>query len=75
MHTTKINHTTFHHHGDYSGDVTIVDSDTNAFLEVPVDDLKGFIAEIIRSERISSLEHESVDALLGLSYCTGNKWR
>jgi hypothetical protein len=60
MHTTKFGKTTFHHNGDYSGNVTIVEvgpeGETVNFADVPVEDLEAFVAEKYRSAIIEALE-------------------
>ena len=63
MHTIHSNETMFHHHGDYSGSVTI--ERTDGSLEVPAEDLLSFAAEYVRQHWIRQLEEASIDEMLG----------
>ena len=63
-HTTKINETAFIHDGDYGTDIEIVVGKKR--LTVPSDDLKGFMASWVRTEKIQRLEDMSDDEVLGL---------
>ncbi len=58
------NDTTFLHNNALVGDVTIVTKD--AEVKVSMKDLLGFVADQIRSERISALESASDLELLGI---------
>jgi hypothetical protein len=63
-HTTKINDTAFIHDGDYGTDIEIVVGKRR--LTVPSADLKGFMADWVRNERINALENMTDDEVLGL---------
>lgn len=69
MHTTQINKTTFIHNGGFDGDVQMRRPADNieggqAFLVVPFEDLKWFVANYIRQEKINHLESCSDDEIL-----------
>lgn len=66
MHTTAIGHVTFYHNGDFSGDVEIV-TKSDGLVRVPYEVLKAFIAESIRTQKITQIEQASDDDLLGLT--------
>lgn len=59
MHTTDCNATTFHHNGDYSGDVIVLDIRTRQEIRVPFDDIKTLVAKYVRDRQISRLEQIS----------------
>lgn len=63
MHTTTIGTTTFIHNGGYDGRVTIVTADERR-IDVEFEDLKGFIAEYVRSTFIAAVEQATHDELL-----------
>lgn len=66
MHTTHINNTIFQHNGGYDGDVHIKRQNDHGsiLLIVPFDDLKAFVANYIRGEKISHLENCTDDEIL-----------
>lgn len=78
MHSTDIGDVTFHHNGDFSGDVKIDVSAYNVVLvqtsmpgvpgvfeiEIPFDALKGLVAEYVRGQLIEELEQDSADDVL-----------
>jgi hypothetical protein len=67
MHTTKGKHFLFHHHGDFSGNVEIVDLSTGKTVgEVAFEDLKTLVACHIMHERISAFEQMTPNQILGL---------
>jgi hypothetical protein len=66
MRTTEGTKVRFHHNGDFSGDVTIVDKETKVELDVPFEDLKALVAKYVRSERISKLDQSDDNTTLGL---------
>jgi len=43
MHTKEIGDTTFHHNGDYAGDVMICEGLSRRSVDVPFADLKAFV--------------------------------
>lgn len=64
MHTQRVNDTLFLYNSDLSGVVVIQRGDDE--IEVPSEDLLSFVAEHVRSERMSALEQASFRELLGL---------
>ena len=65
---SKTIHTTeaiFYCNTDFTGDTTIVMG--RETLEVPVDDLIEFLAEVVRFRKIGKLEQADTQELLGLS--------
>ncbi|MEJ2043672.1 MAG: hypothetical protein P8X74_03755 [Reinekea sp.] len=64
MHTTRTEKTIFQHNGDYSGDVIIMEKETNKEVKVPFDDLKAFFAEYVRENLISRVENMDERELL-----------
>ena len=66
MHITGIGNVTFYHNGDFSGDVEIV-TKSDGLVRVPYEVLKAFIAESIRTQKITQIEQASDDDLLGLT--------
>jgi hypothetical protein len=64
MHTTEINQTVFIHHGGFEGDVEIRHDEQ--VMTIPIDDLKEFIARMVRAARVEKLEDASADEILGL---------
>lgn len=55
----------FIHHGDYSGDVTIVGADGRSVI-VPCDLVTAFVAEIVRAKKLQALEQADAVEILGL---------
>lgn len=66
MHTTAIGNVTFYHNGDFSGYIEIV-TKSDGLVRVPYEVLKAFIAESIRTQKITQIEQASDDDLLGLT--------
>jgi hypothetical protein len=67
MHTTEGKKYRFFHHGDFSGDVKIMEIKTGEIVaEVPFEDLKRLVAAKVMNERIAKLEQMEDDELLGL---------
>lgn len=66
MHTLGNKRTIFNYNSDFSGDIKIVDVATGNTIEVASDDLLYFVADFIRSEKISKLEQMSTKELLGI---------
>lgn len=69
MHTTKIDELTFHHNGDYDGEVIIMGAnvtETEFGPEVRVDfnALKQLVANCVRDRMISAYESASSDEIL-----------
>ena len=55
-----------HYNGDFSGEVTICNKNDNTEVHVDAQDLIDFIAEYVRSKRISRLENMGSDEILEL---------
>ena len=73
MHTTTIDEITFHHNGDYSGDVLIngaeveIDGyDGSTTVTMPFEVLAEFVAEAVRAQRTARLEQLEWYQVLGL---------
>lgn len=67
MHKTEGKKFRFFHHGDFSGDVKIMDIKTGEIVtEVPFDDLKRLVASCVMHRKIAKLEEMDDDELLGL---------
>lgn len=65
MHTFKHGDWTIIHHGDYSGDATIIAPDKNE-MAIPCETIRAFVAEQVRGSKIAEAEDASVAELLGL---------
>lgn len=64
MHTKKLGNTTFHHHGDYSGDVIVI-TEAGEF-SLPFADLKAFVSSYVRDSMQTWLEEAGDDEILGV---------
>ena len=64
MHSKIISNFTFFHNGDYSGDVEIINRTTEERFSIPFERLKTFVAEWVRTEKISKLEQMEDDEIL-----------
>jgi len=64
MHTTEGTKYRFFHHGDYSGDVKVMNKETGQEIEIPFEDLKRIVASWVMTEKISRLEQAEDDELL-----------
>lgn len=58
--------TRFAFNSDGSGDAEILTRAEQAPLQVPVDDLLAFVAELVRHRRIAEFEDATPEELLGL---------
>lgn len=65
MHTTEIDGVTFHHHGDYSGEIVIQVGKKE--LTVSTKALVGLVAEMVRAERTIKLEESTPEEILGIN--------
>lgn len=65
-HTFHGIYATFHHNSDLSGEVRIFCDTTGNAVDVDMDDLLDFVAEIVRKKKISELEQASTERLLGI---------
>lgn len=61
MHTFEASAVRFHHNGDFSGDVIICEEATGNEFRVPFEDMKKFVAEYVRCEKIARIEQTSLD--------------
>lgn len=67
MRTTEGKTHRFFHHGDYSGDVKIMEIKTGQIVtEVPFADIKRLVASYVMHEKISKLEQMNDNKILGL---------
>jgi hypothetical protein len=66
MATTETDHAIFTHNSDYSGTVQIRVKGDPETIDIPFEDLKGFVAEYVRKYQIQRLEQLNDDAVLGL---------
>jgi hypothetical protein len=66
MITTQIGDYTFHHHGDFSGDVQVSGPGVPSDVKIPFAALAGLVAEAVRSKRIAAAEEADVSELLGI---------
>lgn len=64
MHTYKGESLIIHHNGDYSGECYIVDKETKTQIKVSCEDLLGFVAEYVKSKRISEIENMNMNDIL-----------
>jgi hypothetical protein len=64
--TTQIGDTEFTHDGDYSGHVTIWTEGGAETINVPMADLMGFVAEIVRNRKTEKLATANVNEILGI---------
>ncbi len=64
MHTTEGEKFRFHHNGDFSGDVVIVNNETDEHIRVPMSDLLSLVAKYVRQRRIEELESASDEEIL-----------
>ncbi len=67
MHTTKIDAFTFTHNGDFSGNVEIRRTSWERSVFVPACDLRAFVAEMVRAEKLRAVEQATPAELLGLT--------
>jgi len=69
IHRNGMHTTAFHYNSDFSRDVLIDRRDSQGNLvsqsEVPACHILEFVAEYVRSQRISNLENQTVQQLLG----------
>lgn len=66
MQTTETNNRIFVHHGDYSGDIDVYSKydPQNKQASIPMQDILEFVAEYIRSTRISILEQMQPEEII-----------
>ena len=68
MHTTDTGNFTFHHNGDFSGDVhfDVKIGDSVYRASIPFADIKELFAEYLRYRMLTKLETLSTDELIDL---------
>lgn len=66
MHTFERKSCRIHFNSDMSGDIHICDKDSNREIKVVGRDILDFVANYVRSERISKLEQMETKDVLGL---------
>lgn len=62
MHTWQQGGTTFVGNADLSGDVAVTDGRSGASVTIPADDLLAFVAQFVRSSKITVAESGGADA-------------
>lgn len=70
MHTTDTKNVFFTHNGDYSGDIYISGKDRkgkDSEVVVELEDIKSFLAEVIRDELTTLIENANSDELLKMA--------
>lgn len=67
MHSFKVSDDiTIFHHGDFSGDVLIVDKEAGMEIAVPMSGLQAIVAEQVRRNKIRVLEQMTTTQILEL---------
>lgn len=66
MHSFNGKSCTMHHNEDFSGEVIICNKNDNTEVHVDTQDLIDFIAEYVRSKKLSLIENMSSDEILGV---------
>lgn len=66
MHTFDGKSCRIHFNSDMSGEIHIVEKDSDKEIEVDGQDILDFVANYVRSERISKLEQMETKEILGL---------
>ncbi len=65
MHTTEGTQFRFHHNGDFSGEIRVVNKSTeDMVVKIPFEDFKTLVAAWVRSVRISNVEDSCDDGIL-----------
>lgn len=64
MHTTEGTKYRFFHNGDYSGDIQVMNKDTNQIVEIPFIDLKRLVSSWVLLEKTTKLEQAEDDEIL-----------
>jgi len=59
MHTFAGKTCVIHHNSDMSGSIDIIQRDTNEAVKISGEDILEFVADFIRSEKISKLEQSN----------------
>ena len=59
MHSMKGDNYTYHYNSDGSGDVKVVNNQTDQQLYIPFAELAGLIATVVRGKKIAQLEQAS----------------
>lgn len=66
MHTFEGKSCRIHFNSDMSGDIHIVKKDSDKEIKVDGQDILDFVANYVRSEKISTLEQMEMKEILGL---------
>lgn len=66
MHSFNGKSCTMHYNGDFSGEVTICNKNDNTEVHVDAQDLINFVAEYVRSKKVSQLENMNSNEILGV---------
>ena len=71
MHTFEAKGVRFHHNSDLSGDVYIVNEQTDHTITVPGQSLLDFVAHYVRMKQIRVMEDMETEEILGLDTDSG----
>lgn len=66
MHSFNGKSCTIHYNGDFSGEVIICNKNDHTEMRVDSQDLINFVAEYVRSKKVSQLENMNSDEILGV---------
>lgn len=66
MHTFNGDSCNIHYNGDFSGEAIIYNKNNNTEVRVDTQDLIDFVAEYVRSDKISKFENMDSDEILGV---------
>ena len=66
MHSFNGKSCTIHYNSDFSGETIIYNENDHTEIRVDSQDLINFVAEYVRSKRISRLEYMDLDEILGV---------
>ena len=66
MHTFEGNKIRIHYNSDMSGDCIIFNKETGQEVEVSCEDILDFVANFVRSQKISKLEQMETKNVLGI---------
>lgn len=66
MHTFNGNSCNIHYNSDFSGEAIIYNKNDNTEICVDSQDLINFVAEYVRSKKVSQLENMDSDEILGV---------
>lgn len=66
MHTFNGSKARIHFNSDMNGDCEIIEKESGTSIKIPCEDILDFVADYVRSQRISSLEQMSNKDILGI---------